>query len=75
MPGVIDKHARFVRVSEHRINRVLVELSRVERIGSPNYDYSHEEALALIGTLEESLSRVRHALLRRYPAPAFRIAA
>jgi len=55
-----DKRARFVRIAETRVNRILENLDRLSNCSNKkNYVYTDEDVKKIFGELEKRLREVK----------------
>lgn len=68
-----EKRERWKRLAQHRTDEALRRIGMLEKLGRrAAYDYTPEQAAAVVETLESAVDRVREALEHR-PAEAPRL--
>ena len=61
---------KFVRLVESRVPKALTSIRLVGQLASPNYEFTKEQAEAVVGTLQSSVDDLREA----YGLPALVLA-
>jgi hypothetical protein len=59
------RQQKFRRLGEARITRAINAVRLVGNLASPNYEYTEQDAMRILGVLEEALDNVRSKFLRK----------